>query len=43
MSSTRLYDEPDKWAFKSQFGNKILVVIAYRRGNDFKVKTAYYQ
>ncbi|MBI2648333.1 MAG: DUF4258 domain-containing protein [Thaumarchaeota archaeon] len=41
-SSSRLHDEPHKWVFRRYFGDKLLLVIAYRRGNNFKVKTAYY-
>jgi hypothetical protein len=41
-SSTRLTDEDDKWMLKRQIGRRILIVIAYRRQNNFKVKTAYF-
>jgi hypothetical protein len=41
--SSREYDEPQKWAFRRHLRGKVLVVIAYVRGNDIKVKTVYYE
>jgi hypothetical protein len=41
-SVERLYDEESKWLFRLVQDGKSLEVIAYRRGNTFKVKTVYY-
>ncbi|MDG7011001.1 MAG: DUF4258 domain-containing protein [Nitrososphaerota archaeon] len=37
----RLFDEPDKWEYHRQIGGRTVVVIVYREGNRFKVKTVY--